>query len=93
SVQASTDAVANYRNAVWAEGSVEPLTLTAGTQYAFVVRAAPGYSGDVVPLQAGVNYGFAPKSVFPFGVAQTSPDGSSWTNWRNGLFYQSISIR
>lgn len=93
SVEAPTDALANYRSAVWAEGTVDPLTLEAGTQYAFVVRAGQGYSGDVVPLQAGVNYGFAPKSVFPFGTAQTSPDGSSWTDWRNGLFYQSISVR
>ena len=93
SASAPTDAVANYRNAVWAEASVEPLTLEAGKTYAFVVRAAPGYTGDVVPLQAGVNYGFAPKSVFPFGTAQTSQDGSTWSDWRNGLFYQSISVR
>ncbi len=93
SVSASTDATANYRNAVWAEGTVEPLSLKAGQTYAFVVRAGSGYTGDVVPLQAGVNYGFAPKSVFPFGTAQTSPDGSTWSDWRNGLFYQSISVR
>ncbi|MEM7275974.1 MAG: hypothetical protein AAF547_23055, partial [Actinomycetota bacterium] len=92
SVEVGTDGIGNYRNAVWAEGDVEPLTLAAGEDYALVVRAGAGYSGTVVPLQAGLAYGFSPKSVFPFGTAQISADGQSWTDWRSGLFYQSISV-
>ena len=93
SVTAPASGTINYRGAVWAEGTVEPLTLKAGAEYALVVRAGSGYSGSIVPLQAGLTYGFTADSVFPFGRAQTSPDGKDWSDWRNGLFYQSISVK
>ncbi len=93
SVTGSANGTANYRNAVWVEGTVEPLTLEADTDYALVVRPGSGYSGTVIPLQAGLTYGYSPDSVFPFGRAQTSPDGQNWTDWRSGLFYQSISVK
>ncbi len=84
SVTAATNGLGNYRNAVWAEGSVAPITLKANTDYALVVRPLNGYSGSIVPVQAGLNYGFHPSSNMPFGVAQTSSNGTSWTAWSGG---------
>jgi hypothetical protein len=71
---------------------VEPITLEADETYALVVRAGDGYSGSIIPLQAGLTYGFSRASVFPFGVAQTTEDGNSWDDWRGGLFYFSFAI-
>lgn len=81
----------NLRGAVWVTANVDPITLKAGEQYALVIRAANGYSGSVVPLQAGSLYGFTAPSLFPFGKAQTSSNGSSWNDW--GRLYPSIAIK
>lgn len=93
SVSVPANGQLNYRSAVWVEGTVEPITLEAGQTYALVVRAGEGYSGSVTPLQAGLTYGFSSAAVYPFGVAQTSTDGSSWSDWRSGLFYFSFSVK
>lgn len=81
----------NLRNAVWATGAVDPITLKAGQQYALVIRPANGYSGSVVPLQDGSSYGYTSASLFPFGKAQTSSNGTSWNDW--GRLYPSIAIK
>lgn len=84
STNAATNGPGNYRNAVWAKGTITPTTLKANTDYALVVRPKNGYNGTVVPLQAGTNYGFHPTSTMPYGKAQTSTNGTTWTPWSGG---------
>jgi len=56
----------------------EPLTLSKGSVYSVVLTAENGASFRISPLHKGIQYGFAPETVFSDGHCETKT-GPLWT--------------